>query len=404
MRGRKNFADFLTECVKCKQSFRADHIIEEQLDVTAEGLDEVKTNEFLTKVNCLKCGGTLGKAFNYNLMFKTMIGPGKDSITGYLRPETAQTTYLGFKRLWEIARKKLPFGVMQLGHSFRNEISPRQGMIRLREFNQAEIQFFVDPEDESSVNLNTVKDLKVKIFDKNEVESEHTIGQAYDKKMIENKWIAYHLAKAYIFFREIGIDESRLRLRQHRENERSFYSSDTWDIEFFSDSFGKIELVGIADRGNYDLSQHIKHSKTDLSVNIEGRKFVPNVVEVAYGIDRPFYCVLESSFQEDEDRTYLSLPNSIAPYRAAIFPLVQKNDIPEKAIEIYDSLRNRQIHVFYDKSGSIGKRYARADEVGIPHSITIDYDTLKDDTITIRERDSKNQRRINIVDLINELL
>lgn len=399
----KSFSDMLTECTKCGEAYRADHLIEEDLKVSCAGKSAEELHEIIygKRIKCPKCKGELGKVHHYNLMFKTEVGnPGK---TAYLRPETAQTTYLAFRRLWEAARKKLPFGVLQTGRSFRNEISPRQGMIRLREFSQAEIQYFTEPDKKDAVNLEEVKDIKTLMETKEEKEIAKTLGEAVSEGIIRIPLIAYFLGRSMQLFEEMGIDREKLRLRQHRDDERAFYSSDTWDIEFLSEDLGKIELVGISDRTDYDLKAHMESSGADMTVNIDGRKFIPHVIEVAYGIDRPVYCVVESCFVEEQDRIYMKFPKKTAPYLAAVFPLVNKDEIPEKARNVFDLLRKNRIYVLYDRSGSIGRRYARADEIGIPYCITIDYDTLKDDTVTVRERDTKEQKRIRITDLPDEL-
>jgi glycyl-tRNA synthetase len=396
----KSFADLLVECLKCGEGYRADKLLEE-----AEGRPSEQVEAMLNERNvvCPDCGGKLSKPYSYNLMFGTQVGTGSKKKTAYMRPETAQTTYLAFRRLWEFARRKLPFGVIQIGHSFRNEISPRQGMIRLREFNQAEIQYFVDPNDKSAKRFQEVSGRKVKITDKNEKVWEIGIGQAYEEKLIPIQFIAYQLGKAMSVFEDMGIDGSRLQLRQHRDDERAFYSSDTWDVEYVSEVFGRIELVGIADRTDYDLSQHMKHSKQDMEVNIEGRKFVPHVVEVAFGIDRPIYCVLESSFRQEPEREYFSFPRKVAPYVAGVFSLVKKDGIEEKANEVFALLKDAGLFVFVDHAGSIGKRYARTDEIGVPFSITVDYDSLNDEAVTVRERDSKKQDRVKIAQLADYL-
>jgi len=399
----KSFSDMLTECTKCSESYRADHIIENHKNISCAGksLEELHEIIYNEKIKCPKCKGDLGKVYSYNLMFKTETGnPGK---VAYLRPETAQTTYLAFRRLWEIARKKLPFGVLQIGHSFRNEISPRQGMIRLREFNQAELQYFTDPENKKAENLEAVADTRVRIFTKDEKEINTTIGEAVYQGIIKIELIAYFLGRSIQLFTEMGINRDALQLRQHMDDERAFYSSDTWDVEYMSENMGKIEILGISDRTDYDLSAHMKLSGVDMSVNIEGRKFVPHVVEVAYGIDRPIYCLLESCYAEEADRTLMKFPNKIAPYLAAVFPLVNKDGVDDKAKEVFDLLKKKRIYVLYDYSGSIGRRYARADEIGVPYCITIDYDTVKDNTVTVRNRDTKEQKRVKIEDLSKAL-
>ncbi|MBD3389190.1 MAG: glycine--tRNA ligase [Candidatus Altiarchaeales archaeon] len=399
-----SFADLMVECNRCHECYRADKLLEE-VGVEAEGKPAEEVDALLKErgITCPECKGGFGEPYEYNLMFQTTIGTGKGKRTGYLRPETAQSTYLGFRRLWEYARRKLPFGAIQIGHSFRNEISPRQGMIRLREFNQAEIQFFMDPDDKSAPRFGEVADRKVRITDKDDNVLEMTIGEACERGVIRIPFLAYQLGKALRVFEDMGLDPKRLQLRQHREDERAFYSSDTWDVEFASDSFGRIELVGIADRTDYDLGQHMKHSGEDMKVSLEGRKFIPHVMEVAYGIDRPFYCVLESCFREDDDRTYFSFPKKIAPYTVGVYSLVKKDGVPEKTEEVFGKVREAGFFTFIDHSGSIGKRYARADEIGVPYCITVDYETLEDDSVTVRDRDSKKQDRVLIGELIEYL-
>lgn len=401
----QNFTDIITECTKCGEPYRADHLIEEKTKETINlNLSEIQ--EILDKKNvrCPKCGSKLDKAYNYNLMFQTFVGPGKSKTLSYLRPETAQTTYLAFRRLWEISRKKLPFGVLQIGHSYRNEISPRQGMIRLREFNQAEIQFFLDPNKKETERFNEVSDMELPIQPKDKDKPiKITLKEAVDKGIIKIQLIAYLLGKSFCLFKDMGIDPNLLKLRQHLDTERSFYSSDTWDIEFMSKDFGRVELVGIADRSDYDLSAHMKLSKQDFQINVDNRKFVPHIVEVAYGIDRPLYCVLESCYREEDNRSYFKFPIEIAPYIVGVFPLVQKDGLPEKASSVLDKLKKDKMYAIYDEAGSIGKRYARADEIGIPYCITIDYQTLDDDTITVRDRDTKGQIRLRIDEITSYL-
>ncbi len=401
----ENFTDKLTECVKCGEPYRADHLVEEKV---GEGCDHMSISELNENINdlgikCPKCGGKLDRVYDYNLMFKTYVGPGKYKVSSYLRPETAQSTYISFKRLWDVGRKRLPLGAIQIGHSFRNEISPRKGMVRLREFNQAEVQFFVDPEVKETSRFGEVSSIEVGLRDRADSEYKSTLGQLLDDGVIKIQLIAYLLGKSLNLFRSMGMDPALLRLRQHKDDERAFYSTDTWDIEYMSPSLGRIELVGVSDRTDYDLTQHMKLSGENMQVTQDGKKFTPHVIEAAYGIDRSFYCVIESCFREEGDRNFFSLPPDIAPYRVAVFPLVRKDGIPEKAREVYNLLREKRIMAFYDRAGSIGKRYARADEIGILYCITVDYDTLKDDTVTIRYRDSKKQERISIEDIISRI-
>ena len=403
----ENFTDLITECTKCGEPYRADHLIEADLKICCDGFNLTQIQELLDEndIRCPKCRGNLDKIYDYNLMFKTFVGPGKYKLESYLRAETAQGTFISFRRLWEIGRRKLPLGVFQIGHSFRNEISPRQGMIRLREFNQCEVQFFVEPgkKETEKFNKNKISEINVKIITKDDEEVVMTLGEAHTGGIIKIQMIAYFLGISLQLFEKIGINPKKLRLRQHKDDERAFYSSDTWDIECISEAFGRIELVGISDRTDYDLTSHQKLSKQDMTVNIEGNKFIPHVIEIAYGIDRPFYCVLESSIAEDERGIYFSFPEDVAPYKVSVFPLVRKDGIPEKAQEFYELLKNNKIHGFYDAAGSIGRRYARADEIGIPYCVTIDHQTLEDGTVTLRKRDTKEQERYKFDDLIGIL-
>jgi glycyl-tRNA synthetase len=409
----KSFSDILVECQKCGEPYRADHLVAEHVDVQTDGMSiaDIEKHIAEAKIECPKCHGALGEPYDYNLMFGTYIGPGRSKIKAYLRPETAQTTYLPFKRLYATGRERLPLGVLQIGHSFRNEISPRQGMLRLREFSQAEIQFFTDPEHKEAERLDEVKDLKVKVWSEelqnaDKDAEEMTIQQAIDKGIMKIPLIAYHLARSWILFTKMGIDPKKLQMRQHKSDEKAFYSNDTWDIEYKSTDYGRVEMVGISDRTDYDLGTHQNLSKVSMEISKDGRKFIPHVIEVAYGVDRPFYCTLESTFVEEKgekERTYFKFPKEVAPYRASVFPLVKKDGIDKKAREVFEMLKHSGLYVQWDVSGSIGRRYARADEVGIPFCITVDYDTLEDGTVTIRERDSMEQKRVKISDLTKHL-
>jgi len=401
----ENFADKLTQCMKCGEPYRADHLVEEKTKKQADHLGIRELNELIEElgIKCPRCGGKLGEVYDYNLMFHTFIGPGMKKESAYLRPETAQTTYISFRRLWEIGRKKLPLGVFQIGKSFRNEISPRQGMIRLREFYQAEIQFFVDPEKKESDKFDDVKEIEVEIITKDDEKFRISLNDAVEDGVIKTQMIAYFLGRSFQLFERMGINPKRLRFRQHKDDERAFYSSDTWDIEFISNNFGRIELVGISDRTDYDLRAHMELSGQDMNINYNGKKFIPHVIEIAYGIDRPFYCVIESCYTSEKDRKYFRFPEDVAPYSAAVFPLVNKDGLDKKALEVFNFITDNGIYAVYDKSGSIGRRYARADEIGIPKCITIDYETMENDTVTIRDRDTRRQIRVKMNEICKAL-
>ena len=222
------------------------------------------------------------------------------------------------------------------------------------------------------------------------------------KKKHTNEWIAYHLSTAIELFEKMGIDGKRLRCRQHKDDERSFYSSDTWDVEYMSDMFGAIELVGIADRTDYDLKRHQDFSKQKMEVNLDGKIFIPHVIEVAYGTDRPVYSVIESCVKMGGDRVYLSFPPTVSPYQVAVFPLVKKDGLPKMARDVYDELNDNGFYALYDE-GFIGKLYYRQDEAGTPFCVTVDYDTKKDKAVTLRDRDNQKQVRIKIKDLVDVL-
>lgn len=405
----ESFTDMNVECKKCGEPHRADHLLEDKTKKSAEGLSLKEIMDGIRKngIKCVKCGGELGDPYDYNMMFKTYIGPGKNKITGCLRPETAQTTYMPFRRLFELGRKKLPLGVIQFGRVFRNEISPRQGLLRLREFNQAEIQFFMYPNGKSRHSkFDRVKRRKLSVLTKgdqakNRKDSTVKVADLVKKKHT-NEWIAYHLSTAIELFEKMGIEGKRLRCRQHKDDERSFYSSDTWDVEYMSDMFGAIELVGIADRTDYDLKRHQDFSKQKMEVNIDGEIFIPHVIEVAYGTDRPVYSVIESCMKRAGDRVYLSFPPTVSPYQVAVFPLVKKDGLQKMARDVYDELNDNGFYALYDE-GFIGKLYYRQDEAGTPFCVTVDYDTKKDKAVTLRDRDNQKQVRIKIKDLVDVL-
>ncbi len=306
--------------------------------------------------------GTLTPPRSFNLMFKTYVGALEDaSNVAYLRPETAQGIFANFKNVVDTGRVKIPFGIAQIGKSFRNEINPRNFTFRSREFEQMEIEFFCKPEEASA-------------------------------------WYAYWRKERFDWYVRHGLQSDRLRLRDHDPQELAFYSTATADIEY-AFPFGISELEGIAHRGDYDLRQYMEHSGKDLSYFDEETKqrFVPHVVEPSAGADRATLAVLCEAFVEDEvggeARTVLKFHPRLAPLKAAVFPLVKKDGMPEKAEAIYRELKTR-FHVFYDEKGAIGRRYRRQDEAGTPFCITVDGQTLQDDTVTFRDRDSCRQWRV----------
>ncbi|MEM4182095.1 MAG: glycine--tRNA ligase [Candidatus Pacearchaeota archaeon] len=411
----KGFNDPIITCSKCKSVFRADKLINEITGIEADHMKDEELLEVIKEKNifCPSCKGRLNLEIKkQSLMMKTTIGL---DTTSYLRPETATTTYLPFKHYVNFFRGKLPFTVFQIGKAFRNEISPRQHLLRQREFTQAESQMFLTKEMKENFSaFEKVKKERLPLWTEEMQKSQKkpesiSLEEAIKKKILKNKAYAWNLWLSYEIIKSVGIKEEKIRFRQHFSDERAFYSDDTWDLEVELNSFGWTELVGISDRTNYDLGQHEKFSKQNLKVRTEdGKEITPDVIEIAFGIDRPFYALLDLAFfrrEQDEQRTVLSLPPKLAPIEVGVFPLVKKDGLSEKAREVLEELKD--FVCVYDDSGSIGRRYSRLDAVGTPFCVTIDYDSLKNEDVTIRERDSGEQKRVKIKDLrkiLKELL
>jgi glycyl-tRNA synthetase len=408
----ESFVDPIAQCEKCKSMHRADHLIEEATKKFVEG----KTTDELTqiirdqKIKCPSCGATLDDVRMFNLMLKTEVSAAGGQ-AAYLRPETAQNIFTAFRRVFLTSRGKLPFGIAQIGHSFRNEISPRHFIVRVREFNQFEIEMFIDPDDvENCPNFTTVAKIKLNFFTQEAQQKKDgkptsiAADAALKKKLIPNKWLAYFMAKEMKFYKSLGIPAAALRHRHMLAEETPHYSKGNFDMEIKFD-FGWKETVGNAYRGDYDLQKHMKHSKTDMSVAVDGKKVVPHVVEPSFGLERTFAGVLLHTFREDKERgwNWFAFPPRIAPYTIAVMPLMKKQKLPEKAKEVIEKLKQVKYDVFYDETGSIGKRYARMDEIGVPYCATIDYQTLEDDTVTLRDRDSTKQVRVAVKDLCSVL-
>lgn len=409
-----HFTDTMSECKDCGSSFEVTGLVEEVTGEKIEGLPKSEIEKILSEKNirCPKCGGELGKIHEFNTMFRTAIGP-KEGRKAFLRPETAQTIFIDFNRLQRIARRKLPFGVAQIGRGYRNEISPRRGVIRLREFTMAEAEIFFDPDNPTHSRFPQVASEKLRFWlaKDQEKESEELVEKsaedALEEKIVCNELMVYHLAYAKKFLKSLGLPEDSIRFREQVPGERAHYSEETWDMEVESKKFGWVEVAGFAYRTDYDLSRHSKSSGTDLTVftqdDDEGKKVLCHVVEPSYGIDRPLYCILEHAYTEEDERTYLKLKKDIAPIEAKVFPLVTEDELEDIGKTILEELREKKIFAEYDDSGSIGRRYARADEVGVPFCITVDHQTPEDSTVTIRERDTTNQIRVDIEELSNIL-
>jgi glycyl-tRNA synthetase len=478
-----HFKEPMVECCQCNKRFRADHLLEEYakkscVETEKMSLDEIQKALEKYGITCPECGGGFKPPQQFLTMFETTIGPYSNA-TGYGRPEAAQGIFVEFNRLYAMAREKLPFGVIQIGHALRNEISPRQGLMRLREFTIADLEFFFDPEEPKCCLLKDVENeiLRLYLAPEREKCSEKTIEvsvkDAVAQKLIRSEWQAFFIAMAKRLLTEIGVPAENQRFIEKLPWEKAHYATQCFDQEVYVDRWGWIEVSGHAYRTDYDLSCHMKTSGADLRVYKEyetpveeeqlvlkpimaklgpafkaeaakvaellskapaeevatalekngcymvenyqilpehvdvnhkktvarGKRFIPHVVEPSFGSDRLFYVALEYAYRVKDDRVVMSFPRTIAPTQVGVYPLVSKDGIAEKAREVHQLLLNEGFAVELDETGSIGRRYARADEAGVPLGITVDYDTLKDGTVTIRDRDTWQQVRSPINDL-----
>jgi glycyl-tRNA synthetase len=461
----EEFTDLTVDCSLCRRSFKVEDIIEKGVSVE----HAVKED----KIKCPTCGSTLHDAHPVNLMFATTIGIGEGR-KAFLRPETAQGIFTNFHLLYQYNRKKLPFGVVQVGKGYRNEISPRQGTLRQREFSMAEAEVFFDPKDKTHPYFDSIKEKELSLYD-NEKDMKMSVADAVKKKIINNQALAYYVYLTQEFLLTAGVDPKKCRFRKHAPDELAHYATECWDAELFSERFGWVECVGIADRSAYDLNAHIVSSSVDMyaqrsfdepkevtikkivpkmnilgprfsgkagkikeqleqlepsakkiTLNIDGEsldipkdcydivevtekqsgeKFVPHVIEPSYGIDRILYFLLEHNYVEgkkkDEDYTILKLNPRVAPLKVGVFPLIGDDALVRIAKEIDRTLRNEGIATFYDEGGTIGRRYARMDEVGTPFCITVDHDSLVDNKVTVRNRDTTKQEREKIEDIVS---
>jgi glycyl-tRNA synthetase len=473
----EHFTDPIVTCLKCGRKFRADHLVEEALGVSVEGYSVEELNRIIREkaVRCPVDGGELGDVQVFNLLFKTQIGPYASDV-GYLRPELAQGMFVAFKRVLEAMRGRLPLGIAQVGRVGRNEISPRQAMIRLREFTIMEMEYFIDPKDpyggcpffeeKSGVKMRILTyDMRVR----GEEPQWFTLEEAVEDKVIIDRCLGYWMAVGQEFVESLGIPSQAMYFHEKGARERAHYSSQTFDQMVKVSRWGWIEVAGHSYRGDYDLSRHMQYSKADLTVfkpykeprivkskrivvnksvlgrmfrekslklaeilqglrpedveeqlrrqgyvlvegfkvpgeaievieveeKVSGEKIVPHVVEPSYGVDRVVYVTIEYAYREKDGRVVLAFPRDIAPVQAVVLPLLENDDtLVREARLIYKDLVREGFTVLYDDSGSIGRRYARADEIGVPAAITVDYQTLEDGTVTLRDRDTWKQVRV----------
>ncbi len=486
----EHFTDYIVECLKCGRKYRADHLVEEELkkrgiNIRTEGLTERDIERLITEhgIRCPQCGGELSKVYRFNLLFRTVIGPYSNNV-GYIRPETAQGMFVSFPRVFDLAGRKLPLGIAQIGKVGRNEISPRQGLIRLREFSQMEIELFFDPKDPKCPFLDDVRDVTIRVVTEDEVRKAIEEGRdpvpielkpmdVIEKKIVPNEWMAFYMALAIIYLNELGIPLDHQYFLAKLPEERAHYAACAFDQMVYSERFGWIEVSGLAYRTDYDLSRHEKFSGRELRaeralekpieveivrvypnpqkiketygekarevmklianldedtarklasgetvrlgdyvvspemvfIKVERRKitrekFIPHVVEPSFGIDRIVYVTLEHAFTlVDNDKILLKLPPDIAPIKVAVLPLVRKEPLVSIGMKIARELYRKGLKVLYDDDGSIGSRYSRCDELGVPIAVTVDDRTVEDGTVTLRDRDTKIQIRAKISDV-----
>ncbi|MFX1389571.1 MAG: glycine--tRNA ligase [Promethearchaeota archaeon] len=410
----ERFIDPVIKCDECSTLYRADKYIKEQLpDLMIDGLSFKEMEELIKKNNfvCPKCDTPFNKIEEYNLMLKTTVG---NDVIAYLRPETATTTYLLFNRLNEDSRRQYPIKIYQYGKAYRNEISPRQGVLRMRSFDQFELQIFLSKQQEMEFeDYEEFKNKTLPLLDwqlqKENIETPKiiTLEEAIRQKILKKPAYAYCLYIAYYLTKILGISDEVIRFRQHSINERAHYADDAWDLEILTNQFGWVEICGVHDRTNYDLKRHSEFSKQNFEVSIDSdpkKKEIPQVLEIAFGIDRIIYTLLETNFEVEEGRINLKLNPNLAPNNVAVFPLVKnKEDIRLLALNIHKELLQNRISSFFDIAGSIGKRYRRQDEIGTAFCVTVDYESLEDNTVTLRYRDLMKQERVKVKELVNIL-
>jgi len=468
------FSDFMTVCGSCEEASRADTLLE-SFHTNPDSLTKTELQTLLNQSQppCPACQAIDWTEITaQNLMFNTTIGAGSSGRPGFLRPETAQGMFTSFPALYRHNRERLPFGAIQVGKGYRNEISPRQGMIRLREFNMAELEYFINPHEEAIHDFSPWSEQLISLLPDNQEEIQMSFKDAVEQKIIRHTTVGYFMAQTFDFLTKVGIDSQRLRFRQHESDEMAHYATDCWDAEIHG-SYGWVECVGIAHRGCYDLESHEKATGKSLRARrefsqpqvietdgwttdgakagpafralagavkaaveampastafpsqltlpsgdqvtveaehvkrnqrtetITGEWYIPHVVEPAFGIDRIIWHILDHAYDETgkdgEEYTVMRLSEHVAPVDYCVFPLFEKDGMGELAQSIHRTLCSKpNIVSMYDSSGSIGRRYARADEIGVPKCITVDHQSLEDQTVTIRDRDSGEQHRVHI--------
>lgn len=410
-----NFGDLILTTKQTKTKLRADHFIEDTLNIPGDGLTADDINRLIKEHKLTYNDEEFEEVKDFNLMFSTQVGADTTkNATAYLRPETAQSIFPNFRSVAEVSRMQLPFGITQIGKAYRNEISPRDFVFRCREFEQIEMEYFFNPQTTCQKLTSKHLDVKLQVLTAKAQENDsEEMTQLTIRDLVENEsynmntYHAYFLAEFYLWFTEVlGLSTQNLRIREHVSNELSHYSCATFDIDY-KYPMGFKEMLGMANRTNYDLTQHQNHSKTKMEVFDEATKskVLPHVIEPSFGVERAMMAVLLEAYHEDKERgnTVLHFVPKMSPFKVGVFPLMNKEELTITAKEIYENLIEEDIVAVYDKSGSVGKRYARQDEVGTPFCVTVDYETIEEGdnqgTVTIRNRDTTQQKRVAIKNL-----
>lgn len=395
-----SFADPIVRCRGCGLNLRADRLISDVAKVDIPESAELAEFDAAIQekgIRCPKCKGEFEAARKFNMMFRVEIGP--EGEAAYLRPETCQSIFVDFPRLFKTMRGKLPVGVAQIGKSFRNEISPRQSLLRLREFYQAEIEVFCNPAKLDDVDkFAEIENTTIRVWVNDELKSMRC-KEAVQSGVLPNKFVAYYLGLLTEFYEKAGIDMARSRFRRLGEKEKAFYATVAFDFEVQT-AVGWLELVACNYRSDYDLGSHASKSREKFEVLDDEQKVLPHVFEISMGIDRSLYTILEHGLRDEKEneRVVLSIRPYLAPVHVGVLSLVKKDGLKEKTDEIYLAIK-RRYDAFLDHSGAIGRRYRRLDEVGAPFAITVDHQTLQDETVTLRHRDSMQQERVKISDV-----
>ncbi len=398
----KHFSDRFVECKKCHSRFRVEMLLAEHVDRTSlENITDAEADRLIRELNikCPRCGSrNFTEVARFNLMFTTRVGA-KGGEIAVLRPETTQGSVVELKHVIRSMRSKLPVILYQQGSAFRNEISPRLGLVRLREFHMMELHIFFDPENPGfqkeveSIRHYKLRFLKLEDRDSGKI-TEMEVGEALREGYTINTLITYWLAVVQKFFNEaLCIPLERLRYKELSDRERAHYAAAHWDLECYTQDLGWIEVANNAYRTDYDIKGHMKLSGEDLTVDVDGKKIIPHMYEPSIGIDRTILNLLLISYTDDGERRYLRLPRHLAPVDVGVLPLVKRDGLDRVAREIAEELK-LEFYVEYDDRGTIGRRYRRLDEIGTPVCVTVDYETLEDNTVTLRDRDGMNQVRV----------